>query len=68
MKLRKKEGSLSCSTGRIVVLQTVRDDLNRKRVAMVRIASAYRGYRGRARAQQVLETTLARYLPNNLTV
>lgn len=51
---------------RLVVPQTVRDEFNQKRVAMVRIASAYRGYRGRVWTKQVVETNRARYGPKKL--
>ncbi|CAM9779590.1 unnamed protein product [Pylaiella littoralis] len=57
---RDQELKAATDIKRVYRGKTVRDDLTRKRVAMVRIASTYRGYRGRARAQKVLETTLAR--------
>lgn len=36
-------------------IQIVRDDLNRKRMAQIRIAVVYRGCRGRVRARAALD-------------
>ncbi|CBJ30452.1 conserved unknown protein [Ectocarpus siliculosus] len=57
---RQQELQAATDIKRVYRGKTVRNDLNRKRAAMIRIASAYRGYRGRVRTQQILEEMLAR--------
>lgn len=44
------------------LLQIVRDNLHRKRKAMIRIASIYRGYRGRLRAREAAKVALMKYV------
>eukprot|EP00752_Nemacystus_decipiens_P003180 g2943.t1 len=57
---REQELKAATDIKRVYRGKTVRDDLSRKRTAITRITSTYRGYRGRARAQETLENTLAR--------
>ncbi|CAM9384117.1 unnamed protein product [Scytosiphon promiscuus] len=57
---REQELKAATDIKRVYRGKTVRDDLSRKRTAMIRIASTYRGYRGRMRTQNILDETLAR--------